>query len=102
MEYVCCVDERQNVSFMQGGDLTDTLFDSPGLPETLTSGDVAVLFSVASTLLTNESINNDTVSWGQSFSHTQLFSTAGGHQELYLLNSSKKELLSMQHTLLYS
>ena len=47
---------------LQGGDLTDTLFDSLGSTETLSAGDVAVLFSAASTLLTNESINNETVS----------------------------------------
>ena len=47
---------------LQGGDLTDTLFDSLGSTETLSAGDVAVLFSAASTLLTNEAINNETVS----------------------------------------
>ena len=47
---------------LQGGDLTDTLFDSLDSTETLSAGDVAVLFSAASTLLTNESINNETVS----------------------------------------
>ena len=51
-----------NFSFVQGGDLAGTLFDSLGLPDTLTSGDVAILFSAASTLLTTENINNNTVS----------------------------------------
>ena len=52
---------RGSVSLLQGGDLTDTLFDSVGSTETLSAGDVAILLSAASTLLTNEAINNETV-----------------------------------------
>ena len=65
------------------------------MSESSTSGDIAILFSAASTFLTNENINNDTVSCGSETVMLNLQSYTYGSRQFHLQHSF---LMVSQHS----